>query len=428
MAALTVLALLFANIFILASSQECPSAKWIKCADNSDGQWCKIPGHINQGYMSHGSGGRWSLVPFSNVEQHDCPLCNHDDMEIKCGGLDSSGGGPGIVNGQDKYCCYIEADIGINTRYIRGSSGDPPVEDTPYFRDPFRGSGSWDSRPYTWISNEPMMLRWGGESNQYIYRAGYNAWMYCNSGFMGDIKDVPINPCSISQQYPDFVPEISSSDWKLCSNENGDCGGLDTNAPQWIRYGSDGQYYFKLIISHDGKIACKTELFGDPIPGEIKHCYRASNPYHFGDIAGDWVKLTSCFGCSSIEYEYSVGVTQLTQTEITDSWSRSLAKEVSAGISFGPIDAGGSVSTEDSKEISNSMSQAFEQTESKSTTYECEKGNLYQWSVSASSENPISKQYFKVKGFQLACIESGYKPKCIPNHCGDENCQNCINS
>ena len=57
-----------------------------------------------------------------------------------------------------------------------------------------------------------------------------------------------------------------SSDWTLCASEGGFCAFTGTKE---VRYGANTSYVYKTLS--DG-VACTNAVFGDPLPGVVKHC------------------------------------------------------------------------------------------------------------------------------------------------------------
>ena len=142
-----------------------------------------------------------------------------------------------------------------------------------------------------------------GTGNRFVYRVINGATGWCNNGFFNDPAHGIKKVCSYTWSAPASVPGPLDTKWTLCGNERNDCTGLDRNSAQWVRYGDNGQYYMRLIISSsDGRISCNNNLFDDPLVGEGKACWRAPAQYTFTNVAGQWVTLQSCLGY--VEYTY----------------------------------------------------------------------------------------------------------------------------
>ena len=224
--------------------------------------------------------------------------------------------------------------------------------------------------------------------------------------------------CQYSRSAPASIPEPTSEDWELCANEGDNCNGLDTNAAQWVKYGDDNHYYYRLIISTLGYIHCKDMLFNDPISGN-KYCYRAPAEYTFGTVVGKWVQLPSCTGCASNEYKKEVGVTELTESEITDTWSTSIETTVKAGFEFDVASSSISVSETVGREVASRMKSQFSTIATESSTFTCNKNKLFQWQISAISNDGISDTNILVGGIDNRCMYNSNGPQCPPGFCVD---------
>ena len=88
--------LILAACCISFSRSSCPSNEYLECA--SEGNSCYIPSNIDQGYISYGVSGRYTLVPFTNSADSSLTIrCDNDFGDV--------------YYGRTKYCCYIDTQI-----------------------------------------------------------------------------------------------------------------------------------------------------------------------------------------------------------------------------------------------------------------------------------------------------------------------------
>jgi len=401
---LTLLTIFLLNQIRTSLSQACPSTNYVQCA--LEGNTCEIADTVEEGYMSYGVGGRWTLIPFTNSHT------DGTDLEIKC---DNNHGDP--QPGSEKYCCYIETDTGINLDSFAGSINEGK-----------KSTNEWEFDDTSII----YTMRYGTGS-RYVYRVINGATGYCRNSFFNDPASGTRKVCNYAESAPSSIPESSDDTedgWTICANEGNDCTGLDKTAAQWVKYGDNDKYYFRLIISSvDGKIPCNNDLFGDPISGEAKACYRSPAQFTFPDMVGQWTELPSCLACASNEYSIGLGVTELTEQDITTAWEASISTTVSHGFEFELVSSSIELSATVSNSIANRMLTSFSQTYTETSTFTCEKDALYQWTMSATEDNGISTLSFAVRSEDFACMDNGNgAPKCPPGYCSDDDCQICTES
>mmetsp|Transcript_37608 Transcript_37608/g.61826 ORF Transcript_37608/g.61826 Transcript_37608/m.61826 type:complete len:491 (-) Transcript_37608:91-1563(-) len=379
-------------------SQVCPSDAYVYCA--TEGGACTISDTINEGYMSYGANGRWTLVPFTNDHT------DGTDIRIEC---DNDHGD--IIPGTGKYCCYIAADTGFVQENYYGALSE--------------NDGGWD---FSCCNAYTFGMRYGTGS-RFTYRVINGATGWCNNEFFNDPARGTGKVCNYYFFAPPSVPEPYSTKWTICGNEGSDCTGLADSAAQWVRYGDNGQYYLRLVISaSDGRIPCSNNFFDDPRPGYGKYCWRADPQYTFDGVVGQWTKLQSCLGCAESQYRKLVGVTDVEENEITDTWEWSLTTTVSAGFEFKAVSASTEVSSTIGNSVANRMLTSISKTVEEESTFTCGKDVLYQWTLGAEQNNGISTKSFTVKGEDLACLDNPLEPKCPPGFCTDDDCQTCTQS
>ena len=76
--------------------------------------------------------------------------------------------------------------------------------------------------------------------------------------------------------FPNDTGNMSEAGWYFCALENYNC---TLPAPAMVRFGIDGRFSYSLA---SGVIACRNDNFGDPYPGQYKHCsYMLSDTFDF---------------------------------------------------------------------------------------------------------------------------------------------------
>ena len=246
----------------------CPSILYTYCA--TEGEYCSIPDTIDEGYMSYGWYGKYILVPFTNDHT------DFTDSVIACSVHYGD-----IYSGSTKYCCYIAANIGIYQEYYTGYK--------------IQNDGYWDGDIATATTTWGMRYGTGSRFTYRIIEGTAAGW--CNDEFFNDAAYGNVKHCNYCPKVPASIPIHNSSLWISCANTGQWCTGLDTGAAQWVKYGSGGQYYLKLVISSiDGQIPCVDELFHDPRIGYMKYCYKAPAQYTFETVVGQWGLVLSCIG------------------------------------------------------------------------------------------------------------------------------------
>lgn len=375
---------------------ECPSSEYVYCAN--EGGDCRITDTIKEGYMSYGANGRFNLIPFTNTKT------DGTDIVIEC---DNDHGD--IMPGRGKQCCVIAADTGFDESTFTGTL----QEGNRYWS--FSGGNGFVSMRY-------------GTDGRYVYRViGNGAKAWCNNGFFNDPVRGTGKHCNWNPREP---AALGSATWTYCASEGQDCGGLDRASTHWIRYGDNGNYFYRLVMAkNDGKIPCNNNMFDDPLKGNGKYCWRSNSQYSFSGATGTWKRVPSCGGCSSSQYERKIGISELTQSEMTSTWSSSLTATISASYGFGGFGGSVELSSTISQSVTNSITNALTTTTTLSIKYICSKALVYQWNTAVTQNNGIQTKDFNIVSDDFQCLDGGYTPKCPPGYCKDNtNCQQCTQS
>jgi len=393
--------MMFVAIFVstlvaLAIGQACPSSDYIPCNEHEGSyEHCIIPDRIKEGYMSYGIDGRYNLVPFTNDHT------DGTDLWINC---DNDLGD--IYPGKPKQCCYIAADTGFS-------------------------AGEWEGNKKEgeyWTLGGLWSMRYGMGS-RFVYRVieGEQTKGWCGNNFFNDPAPWHTKYCNYWEGVPPAANH-ADDEWISCGNEGGECQGLNPNAAQWVRYGDDDRYNFRLVISTDGKIPCNNDMFNDPVSGNA-FCQRApvdlSEVYTFTDVIGKWEQLPSCTGCSSNAYKVAYGVTELESSTVTNEFSTSFKSELSAGFSIWGNKMSYKLTSTVGAKVASSMKSSISKTYSESTSMTCTKDRLYQWSTEAKFHTAVLSKAFAVRADTYLCINGQVEPQCAPGFCADEQCQTC---
>jgi len=387
----------FIILFIIGDCQRCPSRSYQECA--SEGGRCSIYDGIKQGYMSYGVNGRYVLIPFTNSRT------DGRNLEIKCNNDLGD-----VSKGNKKYCCYTRETV-----------------DTGFKASGYRGSLS-EGRNWQHHANRVVTQRYGA-NGQYVYRSYYKSKGYCKNNHFGDPYPGSKKHCNYAFYAPPSlanVPNSGNGAWRLCANEGQRCNGLDIGATQWIRYGDNNVFYYKLVISSSGYVDCNNHLFEDPIK-QKKHCWYSPAQYTFKDIVGQWRPVTEhCFGCSTNRYKSTFGVSNKKESEITNTWGWSLTTTASASYKFKiGVEASASLSTTVSTDVARRELSSTTWTEEKSQEFWCDKNYLYQWRTTMTENNGVRSQSVAVSSAAIVCSTSHKTPRCPPLYCADATCQRC---
>jgi serine protease len=62
------------------------------------------------------------------------------------------------------------------------------------------------------------------------------------------------------------APTPAPSPWKFCANEGQYCS---VPGRYKVRYGANGVYHVRSVRR---SVKCSSAVFGDPLPGVVKHC------------------------------------------------------------------------------------------------------------------------------------------------------------
>ena len=221
---------------------------------------------------------------------------------------------------------------------------------------------------------------------------------------------------------------MDDDEWTDCGNDGNACTGLDTVSTQWVRYGTNGDYDYQLVLSTDGEIPCDADWFHDPLPDDDGNmfCERMNAEYSF---SGEWVLLTGVTGSSSDSMTYSVSygveIGGSTTTEVTSAWKTSVTVGMSAGMNVNGVGVMGSIelSAGLSGSIVTSMGSVFSETLTEGYEITCAEDKLYQWVVGGEQSRGPDPSSFSVKSRLYHCNDN--EPQCAYGCCFDDDCQIC---
>ena len=383
--------------------QRCPSTTYAYCG--SQGEICKIPSTIERGYISYGTLGTYNFIPFTNYQRSELKQLSSIDFEINC---DDNFGD--IYHGQKKYCCYISVFNGFPTN----SWTSKIPSNSYYYNDNF----------------EPTIVRFG-LNNKFIYRT-FSGRIMCNYNTFNDPYYGYRKYCEKNRlQLPDSFPK-DEHDWDVCGNEGNYCDGLNVGA-YWVRFGNFGYFYYRLIISKEGKIPCDVNEFDDPIPIELeydlgykitKYCWRYRSSKISNPI-GKWVQVQRCNGCQAHEYKKNVGIIREYEEEKIETQTYGFESMLQGGFVF---DNGGhgtyKINEKLSNEIINKMKHSLLQTYQRNQNFYCSKPALYQWVTFSNMDyNGLGLGNIIVYSDIYVCGDD--KPFCPPGFCEDMYCMVC---
>jgi len=345
--------------------------------------------------MSYGTSGTFTLVPFTNDHT--------DGTDISIGCNNDHGN---VIPGSTKYCCYVQADIGI---------------DHTFYGHKYGNDGGWRAK-----SGDALWTMRYGTGSRFTHRViGGTATGWCNNDFFGDPASGHPKHCNYWFSGPSAIPR-AESDWTICGNEGQFCKDLETSSAQWVRYGDDNHYFYRLVISKaTAKVPCSNTFFDDPIHGTVKYCWRAPPEYKFENVVGRWKSLEPCVGCINT-YTWLIGVEEMTEQSMTEQYSESLSTSISSGFSFELADVSTEVSATVATSVATAIHESLKITRQYKKEISCDKDDIFQWTITGRMSNWLSSADLEISSNSLYCLDGPLIPQCPPSLCEkNTDCQTC---